>query len=112
MLFKQILTSGNSADFENYVSLTKNNMEDFITIAVFNYTHEIEILKHRLNIEGIAYYFENEATASVVPMYSIALGGIRLKIHPNDKETVLAILDELDQDSFLKIVWNEVVNIY
>jgi hypothetical protein len=78
-------------------------MEDFITIAVFNYPHEITILKHRLEMEGISYYFENEATAAIAPMYSLALGGIRLKIHPNDSETVKTILKELD-DPFLKIV--------
>jgi hypothetical protein len=79
-------------------------MEDFITIAVFNYQHEIEILKHRLNMEGITYYFENETTASIAPMYSVALGGIKLKIHPNDFETVKAILEDLDGNSNLRIV--------
>jgi hypothetical protein len=28
-------------------------MEAFITIAVFDYIHEIEILKHRLDQEGL-----------------------------------------------------------
>jgi hypothetical protein len=78
-------------------------MEDFITIAVFSYPHEITILKHRLNLEGISYYFENENAISVVPMYSIALGGIKLKIHPNDSETVRGILDELENGN-LRIV--------
>ena len=78
-------------------------MEDFITIAVFSYPHEIEILKHRLNMEGIAYYFENETTASVAPMYTVALGGIKLKIHPNDTEAVQAILKDLDETN-LRIV--------
>jgi hypothetical protein len=32
-------------------------MEAFITIAVFDYIHEIEILKHRLDQEGLQYYF-------------------------------------------------------
>jgi len=79
-------------------------MEDFITIAVFSYQHEIEVLKHMLDREGIAYYFENETSLSVMPMYSIAMGGIKLKIHPNDAETVKAILDRLDDKSNLKIV--------
>lgn len=79
-------------------------MENFITIAVFNYTHEIEILKHRLEHEGIRFHFENEATASVVPMYSLALGGIRLKIHPNDQSAVQSILEELKGGSDLRIV--------
>lgn len=74
-------------------------MEEFITAAIFNYPHEITILKHRLDQEGLSYYFENEATASVAPMYSIALGGIRLKVHPNDLETVRAILDELNNNT-------------
>jgi hypothetical protein len=61
-------------------------MEAFITIAVFDYIHEIEILKHRLDQEGLQYYFQNELMSSV-PMYSTALGGI-LKIHPNDFASV------------------------
>jgi hypothetical protein len=79
-------------------------MENFITIAVFQYTHEIEILKHRLDNEGISYYFENEATASVAPMYSLAFGGIKLKIHPNDSVVVNQILDELKGGAQLYIV--------
>ena len=79
-------------------------MEDFITIATFNYQHEIEILKHRLNLENVTYYFENEAVLSIAPLYSIALGGIRLKVHRSDAEIAKAILDELDNRSNLKIV--------
>lgn len=79
-------------------------MEEFITIAVFSYPHEITILKHRLEMEGISYYFENETAVSVAPLYSIALGGIRLKIHPNDSSQVQAILDELNNEQNLKIV--------
>jgi len=79
-------------------------MEDFITVAIFSYPHEIAILKHRLNLENITYFFENEATVSVMPMYSIAVGGIKLKVHPNDSETVKAILKELDGEQHLKVV--------
>jgi len=78
-------------------------MENFIVIAVFHYTHEIEILKHRLEQEGVRYFFENEATASIAPMYSLALGGIRLKIHPNDADAVNIILDELKGGHGLRI---------
>lgn len=79
-------------------------MVNFITIAVFQYTHEIEILKHRLDQESITYFFENEATASVAPMYSLAFGGIKLKIHPNDADTVNSILDEFKGGNELRIV--------
>jgi hypothetical protein len=71
-------------------------MEEFQTIAIFNYTHEIVVLKHRLDQEEIQYYFENETMSSIAPFYSNALGGIKLKIHPNDFERVQNILDELN----------------
>ena len=78
-------------------------MENFITAATFNYPHEIMILRHRLEQEGIQFFFQNETTAMVAPMYSMAFGGIKLKIHPNDQEIVQSILDELG-DQHLKIV--------
>ncbi|MDG2432202.1 DUF2007 domain-containing protein [Flavobacterium sp.] len=79
-------------------------MEKFITIAVFDYVHEIQILKHRLDQEELQYFFENEIMSSFAPMYSNALGGITLKIHPNDFETVKTILQEMKYDNKLKIV--------
>jgi hypothetical protein len=79
-------------------------MEKFITIAVFDYVHEIQILKHRLDQEELQYFFENEIMSSFAPMYSNALGGIKLKIHPNDFETVKTILQEMKYDNKLKIV--------
>lgn len=79
-------------------------MEKFITIAVFDYVYEIQILKHRLDQEELQYFFENEIMSSFAPMYSNALGGIKLKIHPNDFETVKTILQEMKYDNNLKIV--------
>lgn len=73
-------------------------MEDFQTIAIFNYTHEIVVLKHILEQEKIEYFFENETMSSIAPFYSNALGGIKLKIHPNDFEKVQNIIDELNSN--------------
>ncbi|MFV5694173.1 DUF2007 domain-containing protein [Flavobacterium sp. LB3P122] len=73
-------------------------MEDFQTIASFNYSHEIIVLKHILDQEGISYFFENEMTLSVAPFYSNALGGIKLKVHLNDFEKVQQILDRLNNN--------------
>ena len=77
-------------------------MESFKTIAIFNYQHETIVLKHLLEQEQIPCYFENEMTLSVVPMYTTALGGIKLKVHPNDFDEVQQILDNLNNP--LKIV--------
>lgn len=79
-------------------------MENFVTIAIFNYPHEITILKHRLEQEEIRFFFENETMMNIVPMYSQALGGIKLKVHPEDEALAKEILTELSGDENLKIV--------
>ena len=79
-------------------------MEAFKTIAIFNYTHEIVVLKHRLDQEEVQYYFENETMSAIAPFYSNALGGIKLKVHPNDYELVTLILAEFGNNDKLTIV--------
>jgi len=79
-------------------------MKDFITAAVFNYPHEITILKHLLHDEDIQHYFENETIADLMPMYSYANGGIKLKVHPHDLDIVKEIIARLDTGNNLKIV--------
>ncbi|KGO89050.1 hypothetical protein Q764_09660 [Flavobacterium suncheonense GH29-5 = DSM 17707] len=79
-------------------------MNDFVTVAVFDYPHEITVLKHLLDQAEIDYFFENETMMNIAPMYSQALGGIRLKVHPEDAETVREILKKLNDESNLKIV--------
>jgi len=79
-------------------------MEHFITAAVFTYPHEIAILRHLLTGAGLTFYFENETMAGFAPMYTHALGGIKLKVHKNDIETVKEILNSLETGPDLKIV--------
>ncbi len=71
-------------------------MEDFQTIATFNYPHEIVVLKSILQNEGIKFLFQNENLISIDPFASFAYGGIILKIHKNDFEIVQTILDDLN----------------
>ena len=79
-------------------------MQDFKTIAIFNYAHEIIILKTILDHEEIPYFFQNEHLIAIDPLASFAYGGIRLKVHPNDFEIVQEILDGLSENNNLKIV--------
>jgi len=71
-------------------------MIGFKTIAIFNYQHEIVVLRHILDQEEIHYFFENEHIISIDPLASFAYGGIQLKVHPNDFAQVKKILDNLD----------------
>ncbi len=77
-------------------------MTEFVTIATFTFAHEIMVLKTILDREGIPYLFQNENLVSSDPIASFAYGGIHLKIHPNDKEVVQQILEDLN--TTLKIV--------
>jgi len=79
-------------------------MKHFVTAAIFSYPHEITILKHLLLEAGLQFYFENETMTSVVPMYSQALGGIKLKVHQNDLDTVNEILTQFNNGNHLQIV--------
>ena len=79
-------------------------MENFVTVAIFNYSHEITILKHRLEQEGIPYFFENENIVSVDPFSSIAYGGIKLKVQSNDLLATKEIVEELSNNDNFKIV--------
>jgi len=80
-------------------------MEPWITIATFQFHAEIAILKHQLERIGIPFLFENEHLIASDPFASLAYGGIRLKIHPNDAEQVEALLNDLFPNDFnLKII--------
>jgi len=71
-------------------------MSEFITVATFNFAHEIMVLKSILDHEGILYLFQNENLIAVDPLASYAYGGIDLKVHPNDVEKVKEILNNLN----------------
>ena len=71
-------------------------MSEFITVATFNFAHEIIVLKSILQNEGIPFLFQNENLISIDPLASIAYGGIHLKVHRNDFEKVQEILDNLN----------------
>ena len=71
-------------------------MAEFITVAIFNFAHEIIVLKTILDNEGIPYLFQNEILIAIDPLASLAYGGIQLKIHPNDAERVKQILNDLN----------------
>ncbi len=79
-------------------------MEQFITVAIFTYPSEYAVLELLLQQEGIQYVFENSTMIGVMPFHSNAIGGIRLKVHPVDAETVRAHIQNLDTDNTMRIV--------
>ena len=79
-------------------------MKDFITVASFTYPSEYVVLKMLLQQEEILFVFLNETSASILPITFCGKGGIRLQVHKNDRDKVLKIMKDLDQDIYLEIV--------
>ena len=80
-------------------------MLNFITIAVFTYPHEYTILRLLFEQAELRFFFQNETAIGVIPFYSNALGGILLKVHPEDISQAKEIMDSFNSDSSpLKIV--------
>ncbi len=73
-------------------------MNEFKTIAIFNFPHEVIILKSILENKGIQYLLLNENLIGINPLATIAYGGIQLKVHTNDFEIVQEILDNLNSN--------------
>lgn len=79
-------------------------MNGFIKVAVFNYQHEYAILQLLLEQAEIRFFFQNETVLGVMPFYSNAVGGIILKVHPEDLEEAHLIIDDFKTRENLRTV--------
>ena len=80
-------------------------MQSFVTIAVFTYPYEYSILRLLFEQAELRFFFQNETAIGIVPFYSNALGGILLKVHPEDVLQAKEIIDSFNSTSSpLKIV--------
>lgn len=71
-----------------------NNTNNFKTVAIFNYAHELTIIRSRLEAEGIECKTIDELTVQVNPLYSNAIGGVKLQVKEGDAEQAIKILKE------------------
>ena len=69
-------------------------MPNLITIWSFPYQHQLLIIRGRLESEGIETYTQDELTIQIDPLYSNALGGIKLMVSEADAGRAIEILAE------------------
>lgn len=80
-------------------------MKSYQCIATFTYPYEYFVLKLKFEDAGLRYYFQNETLVNLLPLSSVAFGGIRLMVHPSDIEKGKQIINSLDdKSSNLRIV--------
>ena len=71
-------------------------MQDtFVTIARFPYSTEAQIVKGRLEADGIDVFLRDNITIDTDPLVSQAIGGVKLKVLAKDEKAARAILKSI-----------------
>ena len=69
--------------------------QEFFTIGSFEYVADVQVLKARLEAEGIPVFLRDEHILATDPLISSAIGGVKLQVYTSDKEQALAIYDSI-----------------
>lgn len=73
--------------------------DTFTTIATFPYSSEAQIVKGKLQSEGIQVYLADEYTIDSDPLISQAIGGVKIQVLTTQKENAISILREMNSFS-------------
>ncbi len=71
----------------------------FVNIARFQYSAEAQIVKGKLQSEGIEVFLKDQVLIDTDPLISRAIGGIKLRVRTEDEARARAILDEIERYS-------------
>ncbi|MDX1426229.1 MAG: DUF2007 domain-containing protein, partial [Salegentibacter mishustinae] len=74
-------------------------MSTFVTIARFQYSSEAQIVKGKLQSEGIEVFLADQVLIDTDPLVSQAIGGIKLNVYTDDEERARAVLSEINNYS-------------
>ncbi|ULC59897.1 DUF2007 domain-containing protein [Flaviramulus sp. BrNp1-15] len=73
--------------------------DTFKTVARFQYSTEAQIIKGRLEAEGIQVFLSDNLTIDTDPLVSNAIGGVKLKVLSHDALKAQHILDSIQNFS-------------
>lgn len=73
--------------------------DTFKTIARFQYSTEAQIIKGRLEADGIQVFLFDNLTIDTDPLVSNAIGGVKLKVLSNQAEEAEQILNSINKFS-------------
>ncbi|MDT0606567.1 DUF2007 domain-containing protein [Croceitalea rosinachiae] len=69
--------------------------KDLVTLGSFEFLADVQIIKGKLESEGITVTLKDANTVGVEPFASNAIGGIKLQVYREDKEHAQQIFDEV-----------------
>ena len=67
----------------------------FVTIARYQYSSEAQIIKGRLEADGIEVFLRDNITIDTDPLVSNAIGGVKLKVLAKDEKEARNILKSI-----------------
>ena len=67
----------------------------FFTIGAFEFVADVQIVKGKLESEGIPVFLRDENTLNSDPLISTAIGGVKLQVYTKDKDRALSIYNEI-----------------
>jgi hypothetical protein len=67
-----------------------------VTIRSFEYPLEVTLLKGMLEEVGIPVYIKDEFTILMNPLYSNAIGGIKVQVLEEDVEKAMQVLQDFE----------------
>lgn len=100
--FYRISIQNNAYEFDkragrrNHKPVNKN----FVTLQVFQYSSEAQIIKGRLEAEGIPVFLRDEFTIDTDPFLSQAIGGVKLRVEEKDEAKAREVLNDISTYSF------------
>jgi DNA-directed RNA polymerase subunit RPC12/RpoP len=69
--------------------------QEFYTLAAFEYPADVQIIKGKLESEGISVFLKDENTINTDPLISQAIGGVKLQVYSKDRDRALNIYNEI-----------------
>ncbi len=69
--------------------------QEFYTIGAFEYVADVQVIKAKLESEGIPVFLRDENTLNTDPLISSAIGGVKLQVYSADREKAMMIYDEI-----------------
>ena len=73
--------------------------EIFSSVGVFQYSAEAQIIRGRLEAEGIKTFLTDNHTIDTDPLVSNAIGGVKLKVRTEDAKRAMRVLDSISKYS-------------
>ncbi|UII74481.1 DUF2007 domain-containing protein [Flagellimonas sp. HMM57] len=69
--------------------------QEFFTLGSFEFPADVQIIKGKLESEGIQVFLKDENTINSDPLISGAIGGVKLLVYSADKDIAQRIYDEV-----------------